>query len=71
VTYFRLGDEEGAVHSEPKRDFGHIFVNVVPGSEEQLRKLMGRWGMEFPRSWCVGLPGKSVIERELKEFVKN
>jgi hypothetical protein len=56
---------------EPKCDVNRVFVNVVPGSEEQLRKLIGRWGMEFPRSWCVGLPRESVIERELNEFVKN
>ncbi|PGH12665.1 hypothetical protein AJ79_04165 [Helicocarpus griseus UAMH5409] len=55
-TFFRVGDEEGAVHSEPPCHGDRIFVNVVPGREEELRELMRRWGMEFPRAWCLGLP---------------
>ncbi|KAF2826632.1 hypothetical protein CC86DRAFT_244345, partial [Ophiobolus disseminans] len=54
---FRLGDSDGAVHSEPKCDVDRIFVNVVPGTEEELRALMIRWGMHFPRAWCLGVPG--------------
>lgn len=56
---FRVGRESGAVHSEPSMsgsEHGRIFVNVVPGTEEELRRLMGRWGMEFPRQWWVGSP---------------
>jgi hypothetical protein len=56
VAFFRLGDQEGAVHSEPKCDTDRIFVNVVPGEEGELRDLLGRWGMEFPRAWCFGVP---------------
>lgn len=56
VAFFRLGDEEGAVHSEPPCDQDRIFVNVVPGSEDELRGLMARWGMEFPRAWSFGVP---------------
>lgn len=57
AAFFRLGDEEGAVHSEPPCHTDRIFVNVVPGSEDELRGLMGRWGMgAFPRSWCFGVP---------------
>lgn len=56
VAFFRLGDEEGAVHSEPQCDEDRIFVNVVPGEEGELRDLMGRWGMEFPRAWSFGVP---------------
>lgn len=61
--WFRLGAVEGAVHSEPRcsvgkgeeaYEQGRVFVNVVPGTEKQLRGLMSRWGMEFPRAWCVG-----------------
>jgi hypothetical protein len=70
IAFFRLGDSEGAVHSEPKCDVDRIFVNVVPGSEEQLRRLMERWGMEFPRAWCVGLPGSVVLDEEVRAFVK-
>ncbi|KAF1847841.1 uncharacterized protein K460DRAFT_374814 [Cucurbitaria berberidis CBS 394.84] len=56
VAFFRIGDEEGAVHSEPKCDVDRIFVNVVPGTESELRRLMARWGMGFPRAWCFGVP---------------
>ncbi|KAK4143427.1 uncharacterized protein C8A04DRAFT_12352 [Dichotomopilus funicola] len=64
MVFFRLGGREGAVHSEPRMDGkgdgggggDRVFVNVVPGTEEELRGLMGRWGMEFPRSWSLGVP---------------
>ncbi|KAF2801535.1 uncharacterized protein BDZ99DRAFT_344567, partial [Mytilinidion resinicola] len=57
--WFRLGAVEGAMHSEPNCSSnegaqGRVFVNVVPGTEEQLKGLMGKWGMAFPRAWCVG-----------------
>lgn len=71
IAFFRLGDSEGAVHSEPKCDVDRVFVNVVPGSEQQLRTLMERWGMEFPRAWCVGLPGSVVLDGEVGAFVKK
>ena len=54
---FRVGRDSGAVHSEPSMsgsERGRIFVNVVPGTQEELRRLAGRWGMEFPRQWWVG-----------------
>jgi hypothetical protein len=54
VAVFRVGDDEGAVHSEPKCDGDRVFVNVVPGTEEELKKLMQAWGMsEWPREWSV------------------
>jgi hypothetical protein len=54
VAVFKLGDDEGAVHSEPKCDSDRVFVNVVPGTEEELRELMQAWGMpEWPREWSV------------------
>ncbi|KAF2125492.1 hypothetical protein P153DRAFT_370148 [Dothidotthia symphoricarpi CBS 119687] len=56
VAFFRLGDQKGAVHSEPKCDVDRIFINVVPGTEEEMRALMARWGMGFPRAWCFGVP---------------
>ncbi|PSN74529.1 hypothetical protein BS50DRAFT_18058 [Corynespora cassiicola Philippines] len=56
AAFFRLGDVEGAVHSEPQCNTDRIFVNVVPGTEKELRSLMGRWGMTFPRAWCFGVP---------------
>lgn len=55
-VFFRIGEDEGAVHSEPRSHGDRIFVNVVPGDEMDLRCLMAKWGMEFPRAWCVGLP---------------
>ncbi len=61
-VFFRVGEEEGVVHSEPVSHGDRIFVNVVPGSEKDLRGLMGKWGMEYPRAWCVGLPFQGVEE---------
>ena len=71
LAFFRLGDSEGAVHSEPKCDVDRIFVNVVPGTEGELRSLMGRWGMEFPRAWCFGVPGGYVARDEGEGFRKT
>ncbi len=42
------------MHSEPRCDVDRVFVNVIPGVEEDLRVLMGRFGMLFPRAWCWG-----------------
>ncbi|KAJ5737550.1 uncharacterized protein N7483_002675 [Penicillium malachiteum] len=55
-VFLRVGQDEGAVHSEPPSHGDRIFVNVVPGTEADLKSLMARWGMEYPRAWCVGLP---------------
>jgi hypothetical protein len=53
-VFLRVGHERGAVHSEPDLSGGdRVFVNVVPGTEEELRGLMAKWGMEFPRQWAV------------------
>ncbi|KAL4732168.1 hypothetical protein ACLX1H_001176 [Fusarium chlamydosporum] len=57
-TVFKVGRNFGAVHSEPcmsEYSSGRVFVNVVPGTEEELGELMGKWGMEFPRQWWVGV----------------
>lgn len=56
IVFFRIG-EEGAVHSEPRCGVDRVFVNVVPGTEGELRRLMGRYGMGFPRAWSLGVPG--------------
>jgi hypothetical protein len=57
ACFLRIGMERGAVHSEPPMSRGdRIFVNIVPGKESELRDLMAKWGMEFPRTWSVGLP---------------
>ncbi|KAI0408014.1 hypothetical protein F4802DRAFT_497421 [Xylaria palmicola] len=51
---FHIGQEKGAVHSEPCMNGGdRIFVNVVPGKEDELKDLMTKWGMSFPRSWWI------------------
>jgi hypothetical protein len=71
LAFFRLGDEEGAVHSEPKCDVDRIFINVVPGTTEELGGLMKRWGMQFPRAWCLGVPGGLVPSDECESFVKR
>ncbi|KAL1835903.1 hypothetical protein VTJ49DRAFT_5903 [Mycothermus thermophilus] len=56
MVFFRVGGREGAVHSEPRHDVDRVFVNIIPGGEDELRVLMRRWGMEFPRSWSLGVP---------------
>lgn len=64
VVFFRTGEARGAVHSEPRCDEERVFVNVVPGTEEELRALMGRFGMVFPRAWSlgVGLEGRDRLD---------
>ncbi|KAF2191777.1 hypothetical protein K469DRAFT_718793 [Zopfia rhizophila CBS 207.26] len=56
VAFFRLGDTEGAVHSEPPCTCDRIFINVIPGTSDELKSLMERWGLSFPRAWCFGVP---------------
>ncbi|KAF4962940.1 hypothetical protein FSARC_9013 [Fusarium sarcochroum] len=56
-SVFKVGREFGAVHSEPCMSdgtTGRVFINVVPGTEEELKNLTSKWGMEFPRQWWVG-----------------
>ncbi|KAH7309644.1 hypothetical protein B0I35DRAFT_359417 [Stachybotrys elegans] len=56
-AFFQVGRDSGAVHSEPSMSSdlrGRIFINVVPGTEEELKALMGKWGMQYPRQWWVG-----------------
>ncbi|OTA88614.1 hypothetical protein M434DRAFT_34779 [Hypoxylon sp. CO27-5] len=53
-SFFRIGQEKGAVHSEPCMSRGdRIFVNVVPGRRDELAGLVAKWGMSFPRSWWI------------------
>lgn len=56
VAFFRLGDEEGAMHSEPACHTDRIFINIVPGTKSELAALLGRWGLEYPRAWTFGVP---------------
>jgi hypothetical protein len=56
VDGYNACDGEPAMHSEPALSGGdRVFVHVVPGREEELRRLVEGWGMEFPRDWCVGV----------------
>jgi len=53
---FKVGRDSGAIHSEPcmsEGTDGRIFVNVIPGTEDELKSLLERWGMEFPRQWWI------------------
>jgi hypothetical protein len=68
VAFFRLGEGEGAVHSEPKCDTDRIFINVIPGKEEDLRALMGKWSIGFPRAWCFGMPVGFVVSDEAESL---
>ncbi|CAJ2511431.1 Uu.00g070560.m01.CDS01 [Anthostomella pinea] len=53
-AFFRIGEDGGAVHSEPGMGRGdRIFVNVVPGRRDELGRLMTTWGMGFPRAWWI------------------
>jgi hypothetical protein len=45
-----------------------IFVNVVPGHEADLKCLMAKWGMEYPRAWCVGFPFQGVEEGNWRDI---
>ncbi|KAK3901300.1 hypothetical protein C8A05DRAFT_16500 [Staphylotrichum tortipilum] len=56
MVFFRGGGGGGGGHAEGRIGGDRVFVNVVPGTEEELRGLMARWGMEFPRSWSFGVP---------------
>ncbi|KAH6880680.1 hypothetical protein B0T10DRAFT_495105 [Thelonectria olida] len=56
---FKVGRDRGAMHSEPcmsEHQQGRVFVNVIPGTKEELEVIMRRWGMEFPRQWWVAKP---------------
>ncbi|KAF2403183.1 hypothetical protein EJ06DRAFT_459295, partial [Trichodelitschia bisporula] len=64
AVFFRIGGREGAVHSEPPICGDRIFVNVVPGTERELRDLMGRWGVGYPRAWSWGVPGAIGVGEE-------
>ncbi|TID22948.1 hypothetical protein E2P81_ATG02073 [Venturia nashicola] len=60
ICFFRTGQEQGAVHSEPPQDCDRVFVNIIPGTEGELQALMAKWGMTtFPRSWSIGLPARA------------
>ncbi|KAK7737854.1 hypothetical protein SLS62_011424 [Diatrype stigma] len=62
-AFFRIGHDGGAVHSEPSMSGGdRIFVNVVPGKEAELGRLVKKWGMDFPRSWWVA-PHRAVRQQ--------
>lgn len=55
-TVFRVGRDYGAIHSEPNMSAntdGRIFINILPGTEAELKKLVERWGMNFPRQWWL------------------
>lgn len=71
LAFFRIGDSEGAVHSEPRCNVDRIFVNIVPGTEEQLSILMRRWGMQYPRAWCLGVPGRLMPSDESDWYAKR
>lgn len=64
---FRIGADKGAMHSEPKMsEGGRIFVNIIPGSEEELSRLATKWGMEFPRSWWISSRAMLLSNNENK-----
>ena len=68
VAFFRIGGEEGAVHSEPRCDTDRLFVNEIPGTDKDLRSLMAKWGIGFPRAGCFGSPVGLVKSDEAETF---
>ena len=53
-SFFRIGHDKGAVHSEPSMRAGdRIFINIVPGKKAELGALMSKWGMDFPWAWWI------------------
>ncbi|KAF3937319.1 hypothetical protein ABW19_dt0202632 [Dactylella cylindrospora] len=66
--FFKVGAKEGAVHSEPPLKCDRIFINIVPGKEEELREIMTRWGMEFPRAWHLGVPFDFATTDDLSSY---
>lgn len=64
VAFFRTGDRVGAVHSEPKCDTDRIFVNIIPGTDEDLKALTTRFGISYPRAWCIGNPIGFILSDE-------
>ncbi|KAF2024118.1 hypothetical protein EK21DRAFT_104880 [Setomelanomma holmii] len=64
IAFFRIGQHHGAVHSEPAHDTDRIFVNIVPGTERELRGLGAKWGMAWPRAWMLGVtvPGEAYCQ---------
>ncbi|KAJ5908355.1 hypothetical protein N7495_001037 [Penicillium taxi] len=67
-VFVRVGEDEGAVHSEPMSHGDRIFVNVVPGHEADLKSLMSKWGMDYPRAWCIGLSSQVMERMHCKNF---
>jgi hypothetical protein len=71
AAIFRAEDKERkyvpAMHSEPKITGDRVFVHVIPGTEEEVKRLVEGWGMSFPRSWSVGLWGDDleVVDEKL------
>lgn len=73
-VFFQVGRDTGAVHSEPRMSGlgedgevdsrGRIFINVVPGTEDELRGMMDKWGMQFPRQWWIG---SNVVRKPVKK----
>ena len=67
-VFFRTGEDYGAMHSEPMSHGDRVFVNVVPGHENDLKALMAKWGMEYPRAWCMGLPLHMAEEMDVRDI---
>ncbi|KAH7413931.1 hypothetical protein DE146DRAFT_12480 [Phaeosphaeria sp. MPI-PUGE-AT-0046c] len=59
IVVFKTGQRSGAVHSEPRCNVDRVFINVVPGTEDELKKLMAKWGLGWPRAWCLGVDVRS------------
>jgi hypothetical protein len=69
VVFIRTGDLEGAMHSVPHISEDRVFVNIIPGTESELRRLTKKYGMEYPRAWNLGVPVRpswDPIKKDIK-----
>lgn len=48
VALFRVGDEKGAVHSEPNIKTDRLFISILPGSYEEIDELYNNWHPKEP-----------------------
>ncbi|KAF2437066.1 hypothetical protein EJ08DRAFT_11967 [Tothia fuscella] len=50
----KTGEQYGTIHSTPPIPCDRVFVNIIPGTEHELRTLTAKYGMGYPRDWIMG-----------------
>ena len=54
--FFRVGDDNVAMHSEPPIPSDRVFASIVPGSEQEMNKLISNRIMSLTKSWSLCIP---------------